>query len=58
MIKTAVEAGELDAQIEQAAGLLKEGFTKWRNTYCGYASAKLKPQIQLCTQKDNIKLSN
>ena len=28
MIKTAVEAGELDAQIERAAGLLKEGFTK------------------------------
>ena len=28
MIKTAVEAGELDAQIERAAGLLKEGFLK------------------------------
>ena len=28
MIKTAVEAGELDAQIERAAGLLKEGFIK------------------------------
>jgi len=28
MIKTAVEAGELDAQIEKAAGLLKEGFIK------------------------------
>jgi hypothetical protein len=28
MIKSAVEAGELDAQIEKAAGLLKEGFTK------------------------------
>ncbi|WP_255538969.1 DUF6641 family protein [Polynucleobacter sp. AP-Latsch-80-C2] len=28
MIKTAVEAGELDAQIERAAGLLKEGFSK------------------------------
>ena len=28
MIKTAVEAGELDSQIERAAGLLKEGFIK------------------------------
>ena len=28
MIKTAVEAGELDGQIEKAAGLLKEGFIK------------------------------
>ena len=28
MIKSAVEAGELDAQIERAAGLLKEGFLK------------------------------
>ena len=28
MIKTAVEAGELDAQIEKVAGLLKEGFIK------------------------------
>ena len=28
MIKAAVEAGELDAQIEQAAGLLKDGFLK------------------------------
>ena len=28
MIKTAVEAGELDTQIERAAGLLKEGFLK------------------------------
>ena len=28
MIKSAVEAGELDGQIEKAAGLLKEGFLK------------------------------
>lgn len=28
MIKSAVEAGELDKQIENAAGLLKEGFNK------------------------------
>ena len=28
MIKTAVEAGELDEQIKQAAGALKEGFIK------------------------------
>lgn len=28
LIKTAVEAGELDEQIENAAGLLKEGFNK------------------------------
>ena len=28
VLKAAVEAGELDAQIEQAAGLLKEGFSR------------------------------